>query len=73
MAAPLVHTNRKHEIQSVVAAITPWRRWMLTQGQLLTEARLLNFEEFFIPLLRYMVKIEKAGTVWTYPFLSPEA
>jgi hypothetical protein len=73
MAAPLVYTNRKHEIQSVVAAITPWRRWMLAQGQLLTEARLLNFEEFFIPLLRYMVKIEKAGIVWTYLFLSPEA
>jgi hypothetical protein len=46
---------------------------MLAQGQLLTEARLLNFEEFFIPLLRYMVKIEKAGIVWTYLFLSPEA
>ncbi len=47
------------KFKDVVTGITPWRRWMLSQGQLLTEAGFLNLEGFFISLLQLTMKTEE--------------
>jgi hypothetical protein len=61
------------EFRSVVAANTPLRRWMLPQSQLLTEARFLNFEDFFISLYQVSHSSLLIAGVLTHLFLNPEA
>jgi hypothetical protein len=59
MVVSLIDTNGKHKIRYTVAAISPWRGWVLPERQLLTEGRLLNFENIFAALLQQGLRLRK--------------
>lgn len=67
MVVSLIHANCKHEIRYTVVAISPRRGWVLPERQLLTEGRLLNFENIFAALLQQGLKVEKPSIALDLP------
>lgn len=73
VAVSFAHVNCKLEIQSVLVAFSPWSGWVLPECQLLTEGRLLDYEDIFTALLKRGSMLRELVWCLAHLFLSPEA